>query len=201
MRRLRVLVLASYPERAACTRFRVTEYARPLAERGIDLSLCPALDDEAFARFYRSGSRLDKGAWILRGAGRQLGALARSDVDLVLVQREATLVGPVFMEWIAARLRGWPLVYDLDDAVWETETSFSQHPLAARLLRFPGKTWSTARMARHVLAGSEYLGRAVSEHNTSVTVLPTVVSREKWKPLPGRLAGAFADSSRAPVIG
>src|SRR5262245_32654476 len=76
MRRLRVLVLASYPERAACTRFRVTEYARHLAERGIDLRLCPALDDEAFARFYRSGSRLEKGAWILRGAGRQLGALA-----------------------------------------------------------------------------------------------------------------------------
>jgi glycosyltransferase involved in cell wall biosynthesis len=201
MSRLRVLVLASYPDRAACTRFRVVEYGQALAEQGIDLELCTALDDDAFTRFYVSSSRLEKGTNILKGAFRQLGALSERDVDVVLVQREATLVGPVFMEWIAARFRGLPLVYDLDDAVWDMNTTFSQHPLAARLLKFPGKTWSILRMAEHVVAGSEYLGSEVSARNPAVTVLPTVVSRNKWQPLPGRLDGAFVSVSRPPVIG
>jgi glycosyltransferase involved in cell wall biosynthesis len=201
MRPLRVLVLASYPERAACTRFRVTEYAPLLAEQGISLHLRSALDDDAFARFYGPASRAEKGSRILQGALRQLRALSSRDIDLVFVQREATLVGPVFMEWIAAEFRGLPLVYDLDDAVWQLETAFSQHPLAARLLKSPGKTWSILRMARHVLAGSEFLARVVSAHNPNVDVLPTVVSSRKWQPLPGRLEGAFVGESRPPVIG
>lgn len=201
MSNLRVLVLASYPERAACTRFRVSEYAHALAGEGIALTLSTALDDDAFARFYGSAPRLEKGANILKGAVRQLSALASRDVDVVFVQREATLVGPGFMEWLAARFRGLPLVFDLDDAVWDAPTTFSRHPLAARLLRFPGKTWSIVRMARQVLAGSEYLARVVSERHPNVTVLPTVVSRDKWRPLPGRLEGAFVDPTRVPVIG
>lgn len=198
---LRVLALASYPDRAACTRFRITEYAEALAGHGISMELRSALDDDAFARFYGSASRVEKGSSILRGALGQLRALSARDVDVVLVQREATLVGPVFMEWIAARFRALPLVYDLDDAVWQTETTYSQHPLAARLLRYPGKTWSILKMARCVLAGSEYLARVVSAHNPNVAVLPTVVSSRKWRPLPGRLDGAFVDESRPPVIG
>ncbi len=198
---LRVLALASYPERAACTRFRVAAYARSLADRGISLQLRSALDDDAFARFYASASRLEKGTSILRGAVRQLRALSVRDIDVVLVQREATLIGPVFMEWIAARFRGLPLVYDLDDAVWQTETTYSQHPMAARLLRSPAKTWTLLRMARQVLAGSEFLAGVVSAHNPRVTVLPTVVSAQTWRPLPGRLDGAFVSDARPPVIG
>jgi glycosyltransferase involved in cell wall biosynthesis len=198
---LRMLVLAAYPDRAACTRFRVAEYAQPLAKEGIEVRVCPALDDAAFAKFYGSASRADKGTSILRGAVRQLGALSRRDVDVVFVQREATLVGPAFMEFIAARFRGLPLVYDLDDAVWQTETTYSQHPLAARLFRSPGKTWTLLRMASHVVAGSAYLGRAAREYNPGVTILPTVVPAEKWRPLPGRLDGDFARSSGPPVIG
>jgi glycosyltransferase involved in cell wall biosynthesis len=37
--------------------------------------------------------------------------------------------------------------------------------------------------------------------NPNVTVLPTVVSRNKWRPQPGRLGGAFATDSGVPVIG
>jgi glycosyltransferase involved in cell wall biosynthesis len=196
-----MLVLASYPDRAACTRFRVAEYARPLAEEGIEVRVCPALDDAAFAKFYGSTSRAGKGTSILHGTVRQLVALSRRDVDVVFVQREATLVGPVFMEWIAALFRGLPLIYDLDDAVWQTETTYSQHPLAARLLRSPGKTWSLLRMASHVVAGSHYLRRVASEYNPNVTILPTVVPAEKWRPLAGRLEGHFARPSGPPVIG
>lgn len=202
MSSLRVLVLASYPERAACTRFRVSAYAPLLASHGISLQLHSALDDDAFARFYAAEmSHVERANSILRGAVRQMRALSSRGVDVVFVQREATLVGSVFMEWIAARFRGLPLVYDLDDAVWQMETTFSRHPIAARLLRAPDKTWSILRMARHVLAGSEFLAGVVSKHNSNVAVLPTVVSANEWQPLPGRLAGAFVSDSRPPVVG
>jgi glycosyltransferase involved in cell wall biosynthesis len=201
VRRLRVLALTPYPSAAACTRFRVTEYGPLLAEHGIDLRVRSVLGAESFARFYGAGGRIQKGKSLLEGTFAQLWDVARADVDVVLVQREATLLGPAFIEWMAARVRRIPLVYDLDDSIWESTTSFSRHPLAARLLKFPEKTWHLMQMADHVIAGSEYLVQAATRHNGHVSLLPTVVSRRDWVPLPGRLEGALTAGRGDPVIG
>lgn len=201
MARLRVLALASYPERAACTRFRIGAYRSLLAEHGVEVTVHSVLDDQQFARFYRARGRLDKAANILAGTARQLGSLIDGNVDVVFVQREATLIGPAFLEWIAARFRRLPLVFDLDDAIWRIPEGLSRHPLATRLLRWPLKTWSIVDMATAVVAGSNYLARAVASRNANVTVLPTVVSRRSWVPLPGRLDGAILGRDGIPVVG
>ncbi len=201
MTRLRVLALTSYPDLAACTRFRVTAYRSLLAEHGVDLTLHSVLSDPQFAGFYQPQPRLEKAAAIISGTARQLAAALDGSVDVVFVQREATLIGPALLEWVATRLRRTPLVFDLDDAVWQVPEGLSRHPIAVRLLRWPQKTWGLFRMATEVVAGSHYLARVAREHNANVTVLPTVVSKTAWAPLPGKLNGAFDAANAAPVIG
>jgi glycosyltransferase involved in cell wall biosynthesis len=194
-----VLALASYPELGAGTRFRVTEYARRLAERGIDVELHSLLNDDAFGRFYGGQTRFTKAQAVVRGTLSQLRAVLARPADVVLVQREATLIGPAFVEWLAVRARKTPLVYDIDDAVWQDTSGLSKHPLAARLLKNPGKTWRLVDMASHVITGSRYLARVVGERNPAVTVLPTVVPRGTWTAPREKLDGAF--SGPRPVIG
>ncbi len=178
---MRVLALTSYPNRAARTRFRVSAYGALLAERGITLSLSSMLDDPAFARFYEPGHRLRKGWQVARGTLRQLGVAATARPDVVLVQREALLVGGAWVEGLLARLRGVPLVFDFDDAIW-VEARSPRHPVLASLLKAPRKTWDLVAMAREVTVGSHYLAEQARRRHPRVSLLPTVVSRETWRP-------------------
>jgi glycosyltransferase involved in cell wall biosynthesis len=200
----RVLVVATYPERAACTRFRASVYFPLLRERGIEETFLPFLDDAFFARFYEPGRAVAKARGLMEAAARRLALLARvRRFDAIFVQREAALVGPALFEELATRGLGVPLVYDFDDALWINDPAVSpgmasRHPLAARLLKFPEKTDRLITMASEVLAGSGHLAEHARALNPRVTVVPTVVSRERWVPLPGKLEGQTAG---VPVIG
>ena len=197
-RKRRILALAAYPERAAATRFRVTAFRSDLEARGFDLDLRPFLDDEAFANFYAPIGAGRKARYVAEALVRQLRLLRRDRYDAVWVQREAGLIGPAVLEWALSRLRGLPLVFDFDDAIWLPVSWNSQHPLATRLLRAPGKTNHLIRMADHIMAGSAYLAEYARTLRPEVSVVPTVVSRETWRPPevpPGRLRNDI------PVIG
>src|SRR5688572_3544975 len=115
---LRVLALASYPERAAATRFRLCQMVRPLADHGIALDVSPFLDDEAFSGFYQRSSAGRSVLGVGRGVRRRVGDLrAAKGADVVLLQREAAILGPPVVEALLAR-RGMPMVLDLDDPIW-----------------------------------------------------------------------------------
>jgi glycosyltransferase involved in cell wall biosynthesis len=119
-----------------------------------------------------------------------------------MVQREAALIGPALVEGILARWFRVPLVLDLDDAVWLRDDSGSRHPFAARLLKHPEKTYDLLKMAREVIVATQYLARHADRYASRITVLPTVVSREAWRPLEGRLEGHFASPpGSVPTIG
>lgn len=199
---MRLLVLTSYPRTAACTRFRVCEYLPYLQAAGVDAELWPFLDEGFLASFYATGRRLHKAVGILKSTVRRLRVLIQSRrFDGVFVQRESALVGPAWLEALLVRRVGLPLVFDLDDALWLDASRASTHPLAARLLKSPGKTDQLIRMAYSVIAGSKYLAAHAEALGAHVRVLPTVVSSRQWTPLPGRLDGQFASPSEAPTIG
>jgi glycosyltransferase involved in cell wall biosynthesis len=180
-----ILALAAFPERAAATRFRVTAYRSALEARGFTLHLHPFLDDEAFANFYSPIGAAQKARYVAAAMARQLPLLLRDRYDAVFVQREAGLVGPAALEWALSRLRGLPLVFDFDDAIWMTGAWNSQHPTATRLLRAPGKANHLIRWADHAIAGSNRLAEYARTLQPNVSVVPTVVSRELWRPPEG----------------
>jgi glycosyltransferase involved in cell wall biosynthesis len=187
-----LLALATYPESSAATRFRVTQLAPYLRARGWELRFEPFLDEEFFGGFYAGGDRFDKARYLAsRSFARLSSAIRANDVDAVLIQREASMIGPAYAETILHAFKRLPLIFDFDDAIWQYDFPRSTYPLAARLLRNPGKCWRTMRHAALVIAGSSYLAERAREVNAHVEVAPTVVSSTAWTPLPGRLDGSL----------
>src|SRR2546425_10787147 len=114
---MKVLALASYPIEAAATRYRLSQFVEPLAERDIHLTIHPFIDSQLFAHLYRKGAVAQKGTGLLRSAIVRLRDVVQSTrADVVLLQREAMMFGPPMIEWLMTRILKRPMVLDLDDA-------------------------------------------------------------------------------------
>jgi glycosyltransferase involved in cell wall biosynthesis len=186
---LRVLALASYPIEAASSRFRIAQFIRPLAERGIEVTFSPFLDASLFAALYEPRKLLRRlPRFILRGLARVRDAFHPADV--VFVQREAMLVGPPLVERIAARR---PMILDLDDATWIAYRS-PVYGRFATLLKWPGKTDRLIKWARVVTCGNPNIAEYVRGRGAQAVVLPTVVDAQLFHP-------RTTPPSAVPVVG
>jgi glycosyltransferase involved in cell wall biosynthesis len=196
-----ILALATYPESAAATRFRLIAMLPYLRALGWEVRFQPFVDDAFLSSFYTNGGRLEKARYLAaRSFERLTLAVGVTDMDAVFIQREAALIGPPYTEFILRSLKKLPIIFDFDDAIWELNLLRSTHPIAARALKAPRKCWYTMRRAAGVIAGSNYLAERARELNPNVTVVPTVVSSKEWTPWPGRLRGEFY-GDRPPRIG
>ncbi|MFP5372192.1 MAG: glycosyltransferase family 4 protein [Actinomycetes bacterium] len=167
----------------------------PLAARGIDLDVVTFLDDGTFHTLY------DGSAWpsTVRGVVRGVGRLAvvpwrARSAEVLLVQREAALLGPPVVELAARRIGRASLVLDLDDATYVRQASPVYGALAT-VLRWPGKTDALIRRAALVTCGSP----AVADHARSLgartAMMPTVVDTDRFRPRPA------GDENPVPVVG
>ena len=179
---MRVVALASYPIEAACTRMRMTQFIRSLAVQDIHVTFLPFLGRRAYRWLYdRRYAALTAGALVLGIIKRlfQLPRLLRADV--VLVQREAMLIGPPLMEWFAARVLCRPLVLDLDDATYIELPS----PVYGRLtgfLKWRGKTDWIIDHSAYVICGNERIADYVRRRGTPAVATPTIVDTDVFAP-------------------
>lgn len=179
---MRVLGLASYPVEAAATRYRLVQYVAPLNERGIELEVRPFLDSRLFASLYRRAELPRTALGLLRAAlARVADAAAARRADVVLVQREAMMFGPPVVEFLTTRLRGRPLVLDLDDATYLSYTSPTYGRLASALKWF-GKTDDLIRWSRVVTCGSRAICEYVEAQGARAVHIPTVVDTDQFRP-------------------
>lgn len=116
--------------------------------------------------------------------GRALARRARRlrhvrEFDLVYILRETSLLGPALFERLI-RAKRIPYVFDFDDAIFLPNSSEANR--AFSFLKFPGKTSTACQLAAHVMAGNEYLADYARRFNRSVTVVPTTVDTEKFRP-------------------
>jgi len=191
-----LLVLAPNPTSAASTRFRLEQYFPALREAGVEPVLRPFLDERALTVLYRRGAALAKMHSAAQALVGRIADLVRSvRASVVLIHREAALVGPPLFEWLLARVIDRPIVYDLDDAVWVPYVSPTYGSLLSRLLKAPRKTNFNLRTAARVIAGSRYIADYARQLNAHVDVIPTVVDTDVFVPR--------ADEQRSgpPVLG
>ena len=121
---MKVLALASYPVEAAATRYRLQQFVEPLAARGIELTIKPFLDSNSFVQLYGGSSRVSTALSVLWATAKRMAMTATlGKPDVILVQREAMIVGPPVVEWLGTRLFKRPMVLDLDDATYVPYTS------------------------------------------------------------------------------
>lgn len=179
---MKVLALVPAPfDTTPGQRFRIEQWAPHLRADGIDVELAPFLDLATERAMRRPGRTLAKAWGVSRALGRRLGLLrAARRYDAVYVFREAALAGPPVVETLLAR-RGARLVLDYDDAIWVSYVS-PANPYLAKL-KFPGKTATLCRIARHVMAGNAYLADYARRFNDRVSVVPTTIDTDRYQPV------------------
>jgi glycosyltransferase involved in cell wall biosynthesis len=193
---LRVLFLAPYPEQAASTRFRATQFFPYLREHGVHCDLSSLLTAEQFGTFYSRRGRVGKARSLLTGAIQQtLRTLTARHYDIVVVQRGALLFGPPVLEWLVAKTSGASLVFDFDDAIWLADP-VSAWGWLARATKFPSKVAHIVRLASHVIVCNSYTRDYARQFKPAdaVSVIPTVVDADIFAPATRRETGV-------PVVG
>lgn len=176
----RVLFLTPNPPEAAGTRYRVLQYLPYLRSAGFASDVSPFLPSALFQCLYEPGQLFYKAGELSRAVCRRLNdVLSARRYDVIVVAREAMLLGPPIVEWLIARIGRRPIVLDLDDAVFVPYASPTYGWWTA-VLKCPWKTSHLVKMSAHVLAGNEYLAEFARTYNRHVTVLPTVVDPDRF---------------------
>jgi glycosyltransferase involved in cell wall biosynthesis len=179
---MNVLALASYPVEAAATRYRLEQFAGPLARRGITLTIHPFLDSKLFQQFYQRNALPGTVIGLVKsGLLRLRDVLATNKADVILIQREAMTYGPPLIEWLVARVFKRPMVLDLDDATYVSYTS-PTYGRAGRALKWFSKTDNLIRWAAIVTCGNRAIAEYVSSLGATARIIPTVVDTEIFRP-------------------
>ena len=174
-------------------RYRLEQWEPLLRERGVEITYEPFEDAELHASLYKPGMIGKKLKLVTRGLERRMSAVKKTkDYDLVYILREAALLGPPVFEKLIHQRRV-PIVFDFDDAIFVSYRSPSNGYLS--YLKFASKTKAICRMASHVMVGNPYLADYARQVNDRVTVIPTTIDTEKYRP------SQTIESSGPPVIG
>lgn len=177
---MKVLFLAPWPVEAASTRLRLVQYFPYLREHGIEPVLRPFMSESFYRFVYQPGHVARKSAhFALCLARRMADVMYAAGCDLVVVHREAFPFGTTLVERLVAQA-GVPIVFDFDDAIYLANNSHA-NGLVSRLKR-PNKVSSLLRLSRAVIAGNNQLGAYSAQFNADVSVIPTPVDSEKFRP-------------------
>jgi glycosyltransferase involved in cell wall biosynthesis len=162
-------------------RYRIEEW-QPLLERehGIDITWAPFMDRKAYGLLIKPGYLAQKITATVAGAARRTRDVLRAGKwDCIYILREAAPIGPAFFDrLLAARA---PYVFDFDDAIFLPQVSDANRAFA--FLKSHRKTETACRLAAHVMAGNAYLASWARQYNADVSVIPTTVDTDRYKPL------------------
>lgn len=170
-----------YPKEGQSNRFRVEQYLPYLEKEGIGYSVRPFVSSEFYRILYQPGRFLSKVYFFIKSSlKRIIDLLGIYKYDLVFVHREAFPFGPPFFEILLSKLFSKPLVYDFDDAIFLGERSEANRAIS--FLKNPGKVAGIISFSEQVIVGNNYLKEYAQRFNKNITVIPTPIDTEKFKP-------------------
>jgi glycosyltransferase involved in cell wall biosynthesis len=73
------------------------------------------------------------------------------------------------------------MIFDFDDAIYLSDTSGANQNFG--WLKFPGKTATICRLSSRVIAGSRHLAEYARQHNSNVTIVPTSIDTNLYRPV------------------
>lgn len=162
-------------------RARIETWIPLLEERGWTVDLYPFEDARLHEVLYRPGRPAAKALRLLScylAQARRV--LTMPEYDLVLIYREAALVGPAVLERLVAR-RSVPVVFDLDDPTFVPYRSPNNGWFS--LLKFSKKTDHIFRLADHVIVVNQLVADYASRFNSAVTVVPNFIDVAQYRPV------------------
>ncbi|MHC1706144.1 MAG: glycosyltransferase [Bacteroidales bacterium] len=179
----KILFIASHrPGRAPNQRFRFEQYFNYFIKNGYNCELSHLIDKSDDEILYRHGHLLKK-AWFLFGKSliRRLKDLKRiNNYDLIFVSREALMAPAIFFEQLYSRRKS-RFIFDFDDSIWLTNVSAANSWF--HWMKKPSKTSKIIALASHVIAGNQYLADYAKQWSDEVTIIPTTLDTEEFRPL------------------
>lgn len=171
---LKICGLALYDEKAASTRYRLSQYIDGLRAEGIELKVFPLLGDSYIHTKFSGGKY--RHSFLLRDYMKRVAQLiGNNEYDLYIVHVELL---PYIPSWLETRLLRNPYIYDMDDAFFLRYKNV-KNPIMRLLLA--NKFDSVVREAAAVIAGNEYLAKYAQTWNKNTYVVPTVVDTQRYK--------------------
>jgi glycosyltransferase involved in cell wall biosynthesis len=180
----KVLFIASHRlGRSPGQRFRFEEYFNYLNKNGFQCDFEYMISTEDDKTFYSPGNFFKKGliylkCWIKRFRD----TLKARGYDIVFIQREAFMTGSIYFEK-RFKKSGAKNVFDFDDSIWLQNVSDANKTFA--FLKDASKTSKLIAMADQVIAGNEYLAEYARRFNSPVTIIPTTIDTDEYKPVKG----------------
>src|SRR6202142_3136028 len=163
-------------------RFRIEQWEPHLRrEHGIDVEYRP-FESPALTRvLYENGRVREKAILLLRDTARPRSIVTSArGYDVVIIYREAAVMGPQIYEWLLSR-NDVPIVYYFDDAIWMApKQAMVSINNAFRMLKFTGKAATICKWADVVTLGNEYLAAWARRHNREVHVVPTSIDLDAY---------------------
>ena len=177
----KILFITPYPPGLAPSqRFRFEQYLSQLRENGSQAAVKPFLSETAYYAIYQSGNLFSKIRSITISYLRRIALLFDIDsFDRVFIHREATPLGPPFIEYVIAKVLKKKIIYDFDDAIWLTDNT--RESPAARILRCRWKIRLICRWSYKISCGNPYLAAYASQFNPNVIVNPTTLDIENFR--------------------
>jgi glycosyltransferase involved in cell wall biosynthesis len=109
--------------------------------------------------------------------------------EAIVVQKK--LLPPLYLKLLRRRCRR--LYYDVDDAVWTHHPGAAGRPGAtARREKDRQRFAATCREVDGVIAGNRFLAAKAAPHQSRVTVLPTPIDTDTYRPREGKGPGHTA---------
>ena len=173
---LRVLGLSLYGPLAASHRVRLSQFQPGLLSLGIDLQIQSLLDDAYLQRSF-SGRRASLRS-LFAAYVRRVQILCQTDqYDLAIVYGDLL---PYLPSWLECRLLRIPFIYDCDDAFF-LKYSTGRLRLFQSLIGSKANRLMSSAVA--VTAGNDWLAANARLSNSNVTLLPSVVDTEHYRPV------------------
>mgnify|MGYP003329603978 CR=1 FL=1 len=176
---MKVLIIAPYPiNEAPSQRFRFEQYLSFLELKGIQFSFAPFWGMHTWKILYQSGKTLEKTFGLLAAFFRRMVLMFTiGQYDFVWIHREAAPVGPPVFEWLIAKLWRKKIIYDYDDAIWQSNVSAVNS--FADKLKWYSKVKSICKWSWKVSAGNDYLCNYARMHrkadDNTVIYIPTTI--------------------------
>jgi glycosyltransferase involved in cell wall biosynthesis len=178
---MRVLVLTPYPYgTTAGPRSSFELWEQVLRDAGIYLDYAVFETDRLHRLLTQSDQVASKALEMARSYLEFVPkARAARNYDAVLVNREATLIGPALIErWVARQ--GRPIIYLLDDPLYIPYRSPANGWLS--YLKCFGKVKSICRLSAAVIANSPSHHAFARRYNDNVWEIPSVVDGKRYVP-------------------
>lgn len=180
---LNVAVFANAPyDSAPGGRFRIEQWARLIGAENARFRFCALESPALHSVLYMPGRVPEKAVHMTIRSLARLADLALGcfKADVFFVFREMLPVGPPLLECAFSRLRV-PMVYDFDDAIFLPSVSEANRRFQW-LKSPPEKVGRICSYADHVTVGNEHLREYASRFSKSVTVIPTTIDTDLYRP-------------------